>query len=69
MKLSKYDANLLTREEDVFIFISKKFVEIDFEIENEMLVALRHRISDRCNKDMMWLMSWIWIFANRIKFI
>jgi hypothetical protein len=46
MQLSKNDANLLTRE-GVFIFISKKLGEIDSEIENEMLVALRRRISEQ----------------------
>jgi hypothetical protein len=50
MELSRNDANLLTRE-GVFIFISKKLGEIFFEIENEMLVALRRRISERSNKD------------------
>jgi hypothetical protein len=40
MELSKNDANLLTRK-GVFIFISKKLCEIDSEIGNEMLVALR----------------------------
>jgi hypothetical protein len=42
VEFSKNDANLLTREV-VFIFISKKLVEIDSEIGNEMLVALRRR--------------------------
>jgi hypothetical protein len=53
MELSKNDANLLTREG--VIFISKKLGEIDFEIENEMLVALRRRISERRNKDTVWI--------------
>jgi hypothetical protein len=43
MELSKNDANLLTRE-GVFIFISKKLGEIDSEIGNEILVALRRRM-------------------------
>jgi hypothetical protein len=44
MELSKNDANLLTRE-GVFILFSKKLGDIDSEIGNEMLVALRRRIS------------------------
>jgi hypothetical protein len=51
-----YDADLLTRE-GVFIF--KKLVEIDSEIRNEMLVALRRRISKLCNKDIVSLKSHI----------
>jgi hypothetical protein len=43
MELSKNDANLLTRE-GVFIFISKKLGEIDSEIGNEILVALRRAV-------------------------
>jgi hypothetical protein len=52
LELSKNNANLLTRE-GVFIFISKKLGEIDSEIGNEMLVALRRRISERRNKNMV----------------
>jgi hypothetical protein len=48
----------ITRE-GVFIFISKKLGEIDSEIGNEMLVALRRRISERRNKDMVSLMRFL----------
>jgi hypothetical protein len=58
MELSKNDANLLTRE-GVFIFVSKKLGEIDSEIENEILVALRRRISERHNKDIMSLIRFL----------
>jgi hypothetical protein len=62
MELSKNDANLLTRE-GVFIFISKKFGEIDSEIGNEILVALRRRMSERRNKDMVSLMRFLQSFS------
>jgi DNA replicative helicase MCM subunit Mcm2 (Cdc46/Mcm family) len=58
MEQSKNDANLLSRE-DVLIFIFKKLDEIDSEIGNEILVALRRRISERRNKDTMSLMRFL----------
>jgi hypothetical protein len=57
-ELSKYDANLLTRE-GVFFFISKKLGEIDSEIGNKMLVVLRRHISKRRKKDMVSLMRFL----------
>jgi hypothetical protein len=50
MELCKNDAKLLKREG---VFISKKLGGIDFEIGNEMLVALRNCILERRNKDMV----------------
>jgi hypothetical protein len=58
MELSKNDANLLSREGE-FIFIFKKLGEIDSEIGNGSLVALRRRISERRNKDMVSLMRFL----------
>jgi hypothetical protein len=49
---------LLTRA-GVFIFIFKKLGDIDSEIGNEMLVALRCRISERRNKDMVLFMRFL----------
>jgi hypothetical protein len=58
MELSKYNTILLTRE-GLLIFMLKKLGEIDSEIGNEMLVALRRRISERRNKDMLSLMRFL----------
>jgi hypothetical protein len=49
MDLSKNDANLLSSE-GVLILIFKKLGDIDSEFGNEMLVALRRRISARRKK-------------------
>jgi hypothetical protein len=43
----------------VFIFVSKKLGKIDSEIENEILVALRRRISERRNKNIMSLIRFL----------
>jgi hypothetical protein len=43
----------------VFILIFKKLDEIDSEIGNEMLVALRCRILERRNKEMVFFMRFL----------
>jgi hypothetical protein len=60
-ELSKNDTNLLTSEgEKVCTFpCSKKLGEMDSEIGNEMLVALRRRLSERHNKEMLSLMRFL----------
>jgi hypothetical protein len=52
---SKLDANL---QEKVRSFsISKKLGDIDSEIGNDMLVAFRRRLSERCGATKIWCRS------------